>query len=58
MGIILVVLRHAIANYNYRRLDKQWYNAIDLIAYNKSAALSIIASLFNGKYHLLYIDGK
>ena len=40
-------------------LDKQWYQCfIDLIAYNITTVLSIIARHFIRNHHLVYIDRK
>ena len=59
IGRAFVVLRHAITKYIFRCLDKQWYQcSIDLITYNITAVLSIIAWHFIRNHHFVYIDCK
>ena len=55
---VFVALRHVISKYIFRRLDKQWYNSIYLIAYNILSILSIIAWHFIRKHDLIYINRK
>ena len=54
IGRVFVVLWHAITKYIFRHLDKHWYQCyIDLIAYNMTAVLSIIAWHFIRKHHFV-----
>ena len=54
IGWVFVVLWHTITKYIFRHLDKHWYQYyIDLIAYNLTAVLSIIAWHFIRKHHFV-----
>ena len=59
IGRVLIVLWHVITKCIFTHLDKKWYQCfIDLIAYNRTIFLSIIAWHFVRNHHLVYIDGK
>ena len=57
IGRVFIMLWHAITKCIFRRLDKPWYRCfIDLIAYNITAVLSIIAWHFIRDHHLVDIN--
>ena len=56
---VSVALRHAISKYFFWHLEKQWHQGfINLITYNITTVLSIIAGRFIRNHHLVCIDRK